>query len=206
MSIPITREIVSPKTEEKIRQRVRKVSEIDRGGEISRLVTIDDVDALYEFFAIPEVSGPLYTIEKPVTRENVAANIQRKLEARERGEGILTAMFDEDGRIVSFMDHMIWPQWSAAEFGGGMRPERQSKGQGRVGIFNSIDWVFDALGVNLLCFTAAPDNVRSVKLIDAMGMRRMGEVTSHGPGGITRQSLVWEMTAAEWQGFKAKLG
>lgn len=204
MSIPITREIVSPKTEKNIRDRVRAVTGMTRSDGQSRVVTKNDLDALFDFFLVPEVSGPLYTIEKPVTRENVAAHIQRKIEAQKRGEGILTAMFDDDGRIVSFMDHMIWPQWSAAEFGGGMRPERQSLGTGRSGIFSGIDWVFDTLGVNLLCFTAALDNVRSIKLIDAMGMRRMGEITSKGPGGITRQSLVWEMTADEWRDFKTK--
>lgn len=204
MAIPITREIVSPKTEEKIRERVRRVSHIDRSDGISRIVTANDADAMLEFFSLPEVSGPIYTIEKPVTRASVAAHIERKSEAQVRGEGLLTAMFDEDGRVVSYMDHLIWPQWSAAEFGGAMRPERQSAGQGRSGIVASIDWVFDALGINLLCFTASPDNHRSVRLIEAMGMRRMGEVESLSPNGQTRQSLVWEMTKAEWTAMKLK--
>ena len=202
MTLPITKEIVSPKTEEKIRERVRKVEGIVRPDGHSRIVTLDDIDALYEFFAIPEVSGPIYTIAKPVTPESVARHIERKLRARENGDGFMVAMFDEAGTVFSYMDYTVWPQWSAAEFGGAMRPDRQSRGAGRSGIISNIDFVFDTLGVHRLCFTSAPDNERSVKLIDAMGMTRMGEITSTGPDGSTRQSLVWEMTGDEWRAHK----
>ncbi len=205
MSIPITRNKVSAQAEQAIRNNVRAIASINRPDGVARLVTPADSDALLDFFSIPEVSGPIYTIEKPVTRENVAAHIREKRQAQARGEGLLTAVFGEDGRILSFMDHLIWPEWSAAEFGGAMRPERQSKGQGRAGIVSSIDWVFEVLGVNLLCFTAALDNQRSIRLIDAMGLRQMGEIISQGPNGTTRPSRVWEMTNAEWQEQKARL-
>lgn len=205
MSIPVTRERVSPKTEEKIRQNVRAVTGIDRPDGASRVVQLSDVDALLAFFSLPQVSDPIYTIEKPVTRDSVARHIARKLAAQEKGEGVLTAVFDEGGQIVSYMDHQIWPEWSAAEFGGAMRPERQSRGQGGVGIVQSVNWVFETLGVHLLCFTAAADNHRSVTLIDKLGMRRMGEVTSTAPNGATRQSLVWEMTRDEWEELRKGL-
>ncbi len=202
MSIPVTRNAVSPDAEAEIRARVRAVQGMDRGDGRSRIVTPDDANALFEFFAHPEVSGPIYTIEKPVTQESVARHIARKSEAQQRGEGLLTAVFDQHGQIISYMDHQVWPHWSACEFGGAMLPTRQSRGEGRTGIFTSIDWVYDTLGVDLLCFTAAKDNIRSIKLIDAMGLRRMGETVSTSPDGQTRQSLVWEMTRAEWQSAK----
>lgn len=199
MSIPITRDRVSAEEEARIRDRVRAVTGMKGVNGLSRVVGPEDQDALFNFFSEPAVSDPIYTIEKPVTLESVARHIARKTEAQSRGEGILTAVFDENGQFVSYMDHLIWPEWSAVEFGGAVRPELQSKGQGRSGIFSSINWVFEDLGLNLLCFTAAPSNHRSVKLIDAMGMRRMGEVTSTGPDGRTRHSLVWEITASEWR-------
>ncbi|MAI90023.1 GNAT family N-acetyltransferase [Ponticaulis sp.] len=159
----------------------------------------EDASALFRFFSAPEISGPIYTIEKPVTLESCAAHIERKLSAQTRGEGLMCALFDEAGEIISYMDFTIWPNWSAAEFGGAMRSDRQSRGQGRSGMAESMDWVFGRLGVNLLCFTAALDKHRSIHMIDASGMRRAGEVTSTSPDGSTRQSLVWEITADEWK-------
>lgn len=205
MSIPVTKEIVSPKTEDKIRDRVRKVEAFARPDAVSRIVTLDDLDALYDFFARPEVSDPIYTVEKPVTRDSVARHIERKTAAHEKGEGFMLASFDEAGSVTGYYDFTVWPQWSAAEFGGAMRPDQQSIGRGREGIFRSIDFVFETLGVNRLCFTAAHDNIRSIKLIDAMGMTRMGEVTSKAPGGQTRQSLVWEMTASDWKHIRMRM-
>ena len=205
MSIPVTRDIVSPKTEEKIRNRVRSITQFDRPEGAARLVTMADTAALLAFFSVPDVSDPVYTIEKPVTRASVERHIQRQSEAHEKGEGFLLASFDQAGNIISYMDFTVWPKWSAAEFGGAVRPEHQSLGRGREGIFRSIDFVFETIGVNRLCFTSAHDNVRSIKLIDAMGMTRMGEVTSKGPGGRVRQSLVWEMTAQEWQHIRMRM-
>lgn len=199
MSIPVTREIVSPKTEDKIRDRVRKVTEFQRPDGNARIVTEGDLNAMYEFFALPDVSDPIYTVEKPVTRESVQRHIRRKAKAQAKGEGFMLASFDEAGSVSGYFDFTIWPNWSAAEFGGATHPDQQSSGRGRDGIFRSIDFVFETLGVHRLCFTAAHDNIRSIKLIDAMGMTRMGEVTSKGPNGQTRQSLVWEMTADDWK-------
>lgn len=205
MAIPITRDRVSAEEESRIRDRVRAVTGMEGANGLSRVVGPEDQDALFDFFSEPAVSEPIYTIEKPVTQSSVTRHIARKTEAQSRGEGILTAVFDENGQIISYMDHRIWPEWSAVEFGGAVRPERQSKGWGRSGISSNINWVFEGLGVNLLCFTAAPSNQRSVRLIEAMGMRRMGEVTSISPDGRTRQSLVWEITFGEWRDVRQTL-
>ena len=205
-SIPITRTPVRPDAEAAIRKRVSEITQIRSPTGISRLITLEDADALYRYFAMPEVSRPIYTIAKPVTPETIRAQIVEKLAERSRGEGLLTASFNDAGEIISHLDHMIWPHWSAAEFGGSRHPSMQSQGSGKAGIFFNIDWVFEQLGIGLLCFTAALDNVRSIRLIDAMGMRRMGEIDSVSPTGSVRRSLVWEMTADEWTEFKLAAG
>jgi hypothetical protein len=58
--------------------------------------------------------------------------------------------------------------------------------------------MFEALGLDLLCETAALDNVPTQRMLDGLGFRRMGETLSTRPDGTTRASLVWEMTRAEW--------
>ena len=56
-----------------------------------------------------------------------------------------------------------------------------------------------ALGVRMMCLTAALDNVRSAKLIDAAGFVRMGTREAVRPDGTTRTSLYWEVTAEQWR-------
>ena len=138
MSIPVTREIVSPKTEDKIRDRVRKVTEFQRPDGNARIVTKDDLNAMYEFFALPDVSEPIYTVEKPVTKDSVLRHIQRKAEAQAKGEGFMLASFNEAGSVTGYFDFTIWPNWSAAEFGGATHPDQQSSGRGRDGIFRFL--------------------------------------------------------------------
>ena len=58
--------------------------------------------------------------------------------------------------------------------------------------------IFETLGVRLMCLTAALDNIRSQKGIDAAGFRRMGEREVVRPDGTTRASVYWEMTKDEW--------
>jgi RimJ/RimL family protein N-acetyltransferase len=55
------------------------------------------------------------------------------------------------------------------------------------------------LGVELIGLTAAVDNVRSAKLIEAAGFRPMGEREVTRPDGSKRQSLSWEMTREAWE-------
>ncbi len=58
--------------------------------------------------------------------------------------------------------------------------------------------MFEALYLDLLCETASLQNVITQRMLDGMGFRRMGQVTSTRPDGTTRESLVWEMTREEW--------
>jgi RimJ/RimL family protein N-acetyltransferase len=64
---------------------------------------------------------------------------------------------------------------------------------------HTFGWIFETLGVRLMCLTAALDNVRSQKGIDAAGFRRMGERDAVRPDGTTRKSVYWEMTRDEWR-------
>ena len=59
--------------------------------------------------------------------------------------------------------------------------------------------MFTHLGLDLICETAAPDNIRTAQLLDHLGFRRMGEIVSQRPDGTTRPSLVWEMRREEWE-------
>ena len=59
--------------------------------------------------------------------------------------------------------------------------------------------MFVHLGVRLIGLTAALDNVRSARLIEAAGFVPMGERESHRPDGSVRRSRYWELTREAWQ-------
>ncbi len=58
--------------------------------------------------------------------------------------------------------------------------------------------MFDVLGLDVICETAALDNTRTARLLDGLGFRRVGQTISTREDGTKRPSLVWEITQAEW--------
>ena len=105
--------------------------------------------------------------------------------------------------ILSYSQITVWPERASAEIAGAMRADIQGAGGGGEGAVRSFSWMFDALKVRLIGLTAAPDNVRSIKLIDRAGFVRMGERESVRPDGTVRRSLYWEMTRDGWAQLQA---
>lgn len=157
------------------------------------------VDPLVSLLADPRVSDPIYDLPRPITRANIRRWVADARLAQARGEAILCVMLDAAGAATGYSYFTIWPQFSAAEIGGAHRADGQSKGLGGAGALRSFGWMFEHLGVRLICLTAARDNVRSARLITHAGFRAMGERVSTRPDGSTRESLYWEMTREEWR-------
>jgi len=126
------------------------------------------------------------------------------IEQHERGEGLLFLNFDETGAIGGYIDIVIWPEWAAGELGGAVGKQRQGQRRGIEGARLGFDWLFDELGLELICETAALDNIRTAKLLDGLGFRRKGEIVSQRSDGSTRASLVWEVSRLEWDEFHAR--
>ena len=59
--------------------------------------------------------------------------------------------------------------------------------------------MFEAFKVRLICVTAALDNVRSARVIEAAGFTSMGERQSRRADGSERRSRYWEMTIEQWR-------
>jgi len=192
--LPLTRNAVSPGTAEAIRAAVRAATQM---GE-SRLARLEDACGLFALLSDPLVHAPIYTLPRPLTEASVAAFIAMHLEERAAGEGLLFVREGEDGQVMGYSDVQVWPDWGAGELGGALHPSLHGKGAGGRGAAASFAWMFEALGLDLLCETAALDNVPTQRMLDGLGFRRMGETLSTRPDGTTRASLVWEMTRAEW--------
>ena len=198
-SIPITRAPVPEAKAAAIRAAVAGATSLGPDSGASRLATLEDAAAFHEFLSDPQIHAPIYTLPRPLTVDSVRAFIAGHQREREQGTGLLFLTIDELGRISGYSDLCIWPEWAAGELGGALHPDRQGQRRGVEGARQSFGWMFESLGLDLICETASLDNHRTAHLLDGLGFRRMGEITSKRADGTTRPSLVWEMTRAEWQ-------
>jgi len=164
----------------------------------SRLAELGDAPGLFALLSDPLVHAPIYTLPRPLTEASVEAFIAGHLEERAAGEGLLFVRAGEGGQVMGYSDVQVWPQWRAGELGGALHPSLHGKGAGGRGAAASFAWMFEALGLDLICETAALTNVPTQRMLDGLGFRRMGETLSTRPDGTTRASLVWEITRAEW--------
>jgi len=159
----------------------------------------EDAADLTAFLADPSVTDAIYDLPRPFTLDNVSRWIVESEALRREGRRLLILTRDETGEIVGYSCISVWPDRSAAELAGALRADRQSGGQGGAGALQSFGWIFAALGVRMMCLTAAMDNVRSARLIDAAGFVRMGTRDAVRPDGTTRTSHYWEVTAEQWR-------
>lgn len=193
-ALPLTRIAAAPETVAAIRAAVRAATQMGD----SRLARTSDAAALHALLSDPLVFAPIYSLPRPLTPDSVSGFIDQHLAEREAGAGLLFVREGEGGEILGYSDVQVWPDWAAGELGGALHPSLHGKGSGGRGAAASFAWMFETLGLDLLCETAALTNVPTQRLLDGLGFRRMGEVTSVRPDGTTRASLVWEMTRSEW--------
>ena len=168
-------------------------------GDGRSIATTVDADDLADLLADPAVSDPIYDLPRPITPETIGGWIATCKTERERGDGLLVLTRDGSGALISYAKFSVWPARSPAELAGATGADLQGRGQGGAGALHSFGWMFESLGVRLIGLTAALDNVRSARLIDAAGFVRMGERESVRPDGSVRRSLYWEMTRDAWR-------
>jgi RimJ/RimL family protein N-acetyltransferase len=159
----------------------------------------EHVDGLFALLADPRVSDPIYDLIRPITRETVSQWVAESEALRQEGRCLLAVNFDEAGKVAGYSRFTIWPERASGELAGALRADLQNSGAGGQRVARSIAWMFEGLGLRLIGLTAALDNVRSAKAIDAAGFRRMGEIESVKPDGTMRRSLYWELARAEWE-------
>ena len=194
---PKTVLIATPDEERLIREAVRTADPATLGpGRV--LAGETHAAGLLDLFSDPAVSDPIYDLPRPFTLGSVASWIAAAERHRQTGDGLLILTATPDGTVMGYSKISVWPERASAELGGAIRATLQNAGAGGSGAAHTIGWIFTTLKVRLIGLTAALDNVRSAKLIDRIGFRRMGERESTRPDGTTRRSLYWEMTAEEW--------
>lgn len=194
---------VSPGEERAIRDAVRNCKPETLGpGRVP--ATAAHAAAALELLSDPAVSDPIYDLPRPLTLQNVADWIAESSRLRERGEALLVLTMSPEGVATGYSRITVWPDRSSAELAGAIRAGLQNAGSGGAGAAHTIGWIFETLRVRLICLTAALDNIRSTRLIDRMGFRRMGERDGIRPDGSVRRSHYWELTRDEWNDLVAQ--
>jgi RimJ/RimL family protein N-acetyltransferase len=201
---PKTVLVARPEEEAEIRERVRNA---DPASFAPTAVFAEGkhVAALVEFLSDPAVSGPIYDLPRPINLETVSRWVEDAERRRQAGEALLFLRMDDTGRIASYSLITVWPDLSSAELVGAQRADLQNSGVGRHGAARTFGWMFETLGVRLIGLTAALDNVRSAKVIEAAGFVDMGERDGVRPDGTVRRSRYWEMTRDQWRARKSNL-
>ncbi|MFO0019387.1 MAG: GNAT family N-acetyltransferase [Alphaproteobacteria bacterium] len=195
---PVTALRATPEEGADIRRRVREVDPTSLGPD-RVIAVLGYAAALARMLADPRVSDPIYDLPRPITEASVRAWIEETAALQAAGEAILLLSLDEDGEVAGYSRFSVWPDRSSAELAGATRADRQNRGQGTAGAARSFGWMFEVLGVRLIGLTAALDNVRSARVIEAAGFRPMGERDSRRPDGTVRRSRYWEMTVEDWR-------
>jgi len=188
----------SPQEEAAIRAAVRE-PDLAALGPGRSAATTADAAALAALLSDPAVSDPIYDLPRPINAQTIGAWIEAAEAERQQGEGLLVLTRDEAGELVSYAKFTVWPALSSGELAGATRADQQGQGRGSAGAFRSFGWMFETLGLRLIGLTAAVDNIRSARLIDAAGFTRMGERESLRPDGSVRRSLYWEMSREAWR-------
>jgi RimJ/RimL family protein N-acetyltransferase len=176
-----------------------------RGADLSllspahRIASNDHIAGLIALLSDRAVSDPIYDLPRPFTHDVLAAWISEARDRQARGEAILAVTVDEQGTVSGYSYFTIWPERSAGELAGAHRAQGQGQGRGKTGAARSFGWMFEHLGLRLIGLTAATDNHRSARVIEAAGFVAMGERESIRPDGTIRVSRYWELARDQWR-------
>lgn len=195
---PTTRLDVSAQEAAAIRAAVR-TADLSLLSPRHRLAGAEHVAGLIALLSDRAVSDPIYDLPRPFTPDVIAGWIAETRDRQARGEAILAVTLGEDEAVAGYSFFTIWPERSAAELAGAQRADAQGQGRGRVGAARSFGWMFEHLGVRLIGLTAAKDNIRSARVIEAAGFVAQAERQSVRADGTSRQSLYWELTRDQWR-------
>lgn len=157
------------------------------------------VAGLVKLLSDPGVSDPIYDLPRPIDADHITRWVTEAQAQALAGEGLLIVTLDERGEVAGYSRITVWPERASGELAGAISAEAQNQGQGGAGAAHTFGWMFETLGLRLIGLTAALDNVRSAKLIEAAGFVAMGEREARRPDGSTRTSRYWELTREEWR-------
>ena len=173
-----------------------------------RRVTRDDLDELAPIFAATEVWEFPYL--RGMTRDETSAFIERQTQLWLRyGFGGCATRQQSDGKLVGIVGLSVTTELPGRRptVSVGWRLGRTAWGNGYAteGATALLDAAFETMQVPWVCCITQPENVRSVRVAERLGMTRTVEidVQPHDEHVRPVTAAIYEIRAAEWRGRRA---
>jgi RimJ/RimL family protein N-acetyltransferase len=128
---------------------------------------LDDIDALNAMSEVVRTMGS-------VDRLTAAARLELgEREWRDRGYGLMAVIERATGRFLGRSGLKYWPQFGETEVGWVLRSDVWGHGFATEAGRACIEWGFGSLGLTYLTAMIRPDNDRSIRVAERLGMRRL---------------------------------
>jgi RimJ/RimL family protein N-acetyltransferase len=132
-----------------------------------RPLTAADLDEVVELHAMPEIVRTMGEYTRPAALERLERN---ELEWEERGHGLVAILERASGRFLGRSGLKYWPQFDETEVGWVLRPDVWGQGFATETGRACLDWGFRDLGVPYVTAMILPDNHRSIRVAERLGM------------------------------------
>jgi RimJ/RimL family protein N-acetyltransferase len=133
-----------------------------------RPLTIADLEEFLALHAEPEVIATL----GPCSRSTAVERLNNyELEWQERGYGLVALLERDTGRFVGRSGLKYWPQFDETEVGWVLHPDFWGRGFATEAGRACLDWGFRDLDVPYITAMIVPDNARSLRVAQRLGMK-----------------------------------
>jgi RimJ/RimL family protein N-acetyltransferase len=137
-----------------------------------RQLTAEDLDELVAIHAEPEVVRFMGSFDRARTSEWMEQN-QR--DWTEHGYGRLAIVDRGTGRLLGRTGLKYWPQFRETEVGWVLRPDAWGQGFATEAALACVEWGFQNLDLPYVTAMIRPDNKRSIRVAERLGMTPLRE-------------------------------
>lgn len=132
-----------------------------------RPLDLEDLDEFVALHADPEVTQFIRPFGRAAAEERLRRNED---EWQQRGHGLLAVRHLESGAFLGRCGLKHWPQFDETELGWALRREAWGHGYATEAARACVEWGFSEFEVPYLTGMINPDNLRSVRVAERLGM------------------------------------
>jgi RimJ/RimL family protein N-acetyltransferase len=137
-----------------------------------RPISIEDLDDFVELHADPEVTRFI----RPLDRAEAEERLKRdEREWAERGHGLLAVLAKDSGEFLGRAGLRHWPQFAETELGWALRKDAWGQGFATEAAAASLEWAFSRFEMPYVTAMISPDNDRSARVAERLGMTPLRE-------------------------------
>jgi RimJ/RimL family protein N-acetyltransferase len=130
-------------------------------------LTVADLDEVDAMNVMPDVMRTMGPVERPTAMARLENN---EREWRDRGYGLMAVIERASGRFLGRSGLKYWPQFDETEVGWVLRPDVWGKGFATEAGRACAEWGFEQFDFPYLTAMIRPDNARSIRVAERLGM------------------------------------